>query len=207
MIQQITDNQHTHTEKLLSDQKTQFNNLLEKQEQQTNKMVEQFQTAMKDMMSMMLKQMMEMMASILQQQQRPLQENHSRYNDQQDPQKQQYSPTYHPTQPQGHLLSTQARLLHQKLNNFRNGARGGGQGSGRGPGHEGTNQRRPLQQTGILRHPKDRNTQDLFYDDEHLWDQNYEPGSNGAPVRYHKDENENISKESGGYQSTVAPMR
>ena len=207
MIQQITDNQHTHTDKLLSDQKTQFNNLLAKQEQQTNKMVEQFQTAMKEMMSMMMKQMMDMMATILKQQQWPQQENQLRYSNPPEPQKQQDFTEYHSTPTHGHMLSTPARLIHQKIHNFRTGTRGGGRGIGRDPGQEGPPQRRPLQQTGILRHPKDRTIQDQFYDDENQWDQTYEPGPEGALVRYHDTDNGNKSKDLGGYQSTVAPRR
>ena len=202
MITQMTATQQTHTKELLENQKLQFDTIMAKQDRQISQMVEQFQKAMKDMMATMIKQIMEMMANIIQQRQPPSTAP-SHPADHPSPQNHYPQTTYFRNPPPEHFLSTQARNLHQKINNFRQpSGRGGGRGSGRGHHSvEEGEQRRNLPKR-ILRQQED-NTPEINYDDENFWEQTYDSNLESQEGRYGTN---NRSEATGGYPSTVAPI-
>ena len=196
LIKDMAEQQRKQTDKVMKQQQQQLKNMMKNQQQQNTLIFEKVQTTMKDMMEAMFKQMIEVVKTIIptliqtpsitpMQEQRTSRIPNHQYNHMV------YSP-----QPN---LGPPAQTIQQRISSFcRPGGRSGGRGNPSKERHLHTRDERKMHPS----HPADGSR--LGIQDENYWEENYDPRySDTTPTG----ELNTLKDQSGGYPSTVAPIR
>ena len=199
LIKEMADQQRRQTDKLMTQQQQQLENMMKNQQQQNTLIFEKVQTTMKDMMEAMFKQMIEVVKTII-----PALIQTPSINPMQEQSTSriptnQYNHFGYPPQPN---LGPPVRTIQQRLSSFRRpGGRSGGRGNSSKERHHHTrDDGKPH-----LSHPADGSR--LGIQDENYWEENFDPRYSEDTINFQTGESNTLKDQTGGYPSTVAPIR